>query len=88
MSKENSVKTNSKDRVTDPSLAKNQQPKKRKRINTRPKDFKDFEVLAKTILENKEMSYFEWLHEQHEKLVLDFTVANQKEIAELVRKDD
>lgn len=60
----------------------------RKRKNLiKPKGFQEFEELAKEILEGEGISYFYWLHEKHQEIILDFTLSNKKEIAELAKED-
>ncbi len=60
--------------------------KKRKVTNSKPSQFREFEKLAKSILEGKGISYFEWLHEKHQELINDFNVENMKKISELARE--
>lgn len=62
---------------------------RRKNIsNTRPPNFRDFETLAKGILEGQGISYFEWLHEKHQGIILDFNKSNKKEIATLAKEGE
>lgn len=65
-------------------------PKQRgkKATNRRPSGFREFEALAKGILEGEGISYFDWLHEQHQKIILDFNLSKKKEVADLAREDD
>lgn len=69
-----------------------EKPKKIKRKpqkgNTKPSGFREFEMLAKEILEGEGVSYFEWLHKQHQEIILDFNLSNKKEIANLAREDE
>lgn len=63
-------------------------PKRKRVVQTRPPQFKEFEKLAKSILEGKRISYFVWLHEKHQELVNEFNVENMKKISELAREGD
>lgn len=69
-----------------------EKPKKAKRkprkSNAKPSGFREFEMLAKEILEGEDISYFEWLHKQHQEIILDFNLSNKKEIASLAREDE
>ena len=58
--------------------------KKKKPI--KPTGFKEFETLAKEILEANDGSYYEWLHKQHQVIILNFNVHNQKQITEVANQ--
>ena len=62
---------------------KSTRPKKKL---TKPVGFKEFETLAKEILEANEGSYYEWLHKQHQDIILNFNVHNQKQITEVANQ--
>lgn len=50
-------------------------PTRRKRkAHVKPDGFQEFEELAKEILEGEGISYFYWLHEKHQEIILDFTL--------------
>lgn len=66
---------------------KNKTTRRKKRVHVKPDGFQEFEKLAKEILEGEGISYFYWLHEKHKELILDFTISNKKEIAELAKED-
>ncbi len=68
--------------------AKSRPKRKSKRTVTKPQGYKEFETLAKEILEAEGVSYFEWLHEKHQEIILNFNLSNQKEIAELAREEE
>lgn len=59
-------------------------PKKKK--PTKPTGFKEFETLAKEILEANDGSYYEWLHKQHQDIILNFNVQYQKQITEVANQ--
>jgi hypothetical protein len=62
--------------------------RKNKRGQAKPVGFKEFETLAKEILEGEGVSYFEWLHKKHQEIILNFNLSNQKEIAELAKEEE
>ncbi|WP_225987895.1 MULTISPECIES: hypothetical protein [Bacillus cereus group] len=51
----------------------------------RPPTFKKMETAAKNILAAKGISYYDWLHEAHEKLVQETMLANVDSIGSLVK---
>lgn len=57
-----------------------------KRKPGKPVGFKEFETLAKEILEANDGSYYEWLHKQHQEIILNFNVHNQKQITEVANQ--
>src|SRR5699024_7767018 len=59
-----------------PSRSKKKKPAK-------PTGFKEFETLAKEIVEANDGSYYEWLHKQHQEIILNFNVHNRKQITEV-----
>src|SRR5699024_2573836 len=66
------------------SSKKPERPQKKK--PTKPTGFKEFETLAKEILEANDGSYYEWLHKQHQDIILNFNVHNQKQITEVANQ--
>lgn len=62
-----------------PARTKKQKPAK-------PMDFKEFEILAKEIVEANGESYYEWLHKQHQEIILNFNVHNRKQITEVAKQ--
>ncbi|MTW87036.1 hypothetical protein F3157_15420 [Virgibacillus dakarensis] len=58
-------------------------PKKKKPV--KPASFKEFEALAMEIVEANGGSYYEWLHKQHQEIILNFNVHNQKQITEVAK---
>ncbi|ASK61370.1 hypothetical protein CFK37_03875 [Virgibacillus phasianinus] len=77
--KEESKKTNTPDTSKKPSTKKNRKPSK-------PEGFKEFESLAKGIIESDGNSYFEWLHEKHQEIILEFNVQYRKQVTEVANK--
>lgn len=61
---------------------------KKRKTPAKPTGFRDFETLAKGILDAEGVSYYEWLHQQHQEIILSFNLSNKKEIANLAGKDD
>ncbi|WP_010529063.1 hypothetical protein [Lentibacillus jeotgali] len=61
---------------------------KRSRRPVRPEGFKEFEALAKGIIEADGSSYYEWLHERHQDIILNFNVSNQKQITNVAKKGE
>lgn len=66
------------------SQKKASQSKKKK--PTKPTAFKEFEALAMGIVEANGDSYYEWLHKQHQEIILNFNVHNQKQITEVAKQ--
>lgn len=62
--------------------------KRAKRNNTKPAGFQEFEQLAKDILDGQEKSYFRWLHEKHQEVVLTFNLKKKEEIAILAQEEE
>lgn len=75
------LKTNKKNTTT--ASQKTSRSKGRKRA--KPTGFKEFEVLAKEIVEANDGSYYEWLHQQHQEIILDFNINNKKRISEVAK---
>src|SRR5690625_7171519 len=66
------------------SMAASKKPAgSKKKKPAKPTGFKEFETLAKEILEASDGSYYEWLHKQHQDIILNFNVHNQKQITEV-----
>jgi len=61
--------------------------KRSKKSNSKPKGFQEFEALAKNILESEKTSYYEWLHEKHQEIILDFSLSNKNQIADLATRE-
>ncbi|TFJ91556.1 hypothetical protein [Lentibacillus salicampi] len=61
---------------------------KRSRRPVKPEGFKEFETLAKGIIEADGSSYYEWLHERHQDIILNFNVSNQKQITNVAKKGE
>lgn len=61
----------------------------RQKANQRqkPNGYSEMESLVKEIFDGHGLSYHEWLHEQHEKFVLEFSLKNKGSIASLAKKD-
>lgn len=57
-----------------------------KKKSTKPSSFKEFETLAKEIVEANGCSYYDWLHKQHQEIILNFNVHNQKQITEVAKQ--
>ncbi|TKI65260.1 hypothetical protein EYB33_00920 (plasmid) [Lysinibacillus sphaericus] len=57
----------------------------RKRLKAKPDGFVEMESLVKEIFAAQELSYFEWLHQQHQACVLDFNIKNKGSIASLAK---
>lgn len=60
----------------------------KKRTNVKPDGFQEFEQLAKNIMDGQGVSYFEWVHQKHQEVVLNFNLTNKDEIAELAKEVD
>jgi len=60
----------------------------KKKKPSKPAGFKEFERLAKEILEANDGSYYEWLHKQHQDIILNFNVDNQKRITEVANQSE
>lgn len=57
---------------------------KRKTVrNTKPDGFLDIEKMAKDLLNAKGINYYEWLHERHEKVVLEEVTRKKDRIVDL-----
>lgn len=67
---------------------KKPKPKRKKRSNAKPVGFQEFEQLAKDILDGQDKSYFEWLHEKHQEVVLTFNLKKKEEIAILAQEEE
>lgn len=61
---------------------------KRKNRPVKPEGFKEFETLAKGIIEADGSSYYEWLHKRHQEIILNFNVSNQKQITNVAKKGE
>lgn len=57
----------------------------RKRQKAKPESYVEMESLVKEIFEAQGLSYFEWLHQQHQACVLDFNLKNKGSIASLAK---
>src|SRR5699024_2951705 len=68
--------------------SKKESSSNRKRRPVKPERFKEFEALAKGIIEADGSSYYEWLHEQHQDIILNFNVSNQKQITNVAKKGE
>ncbi|QKY71338.1 hypothetical protein [Lentibacillus sp. CBA3610] len=68
--------------------SKKESSSKRRRRPVKPEGFKEFETLAKGIIEADGSSYYEWLHEQHQDIILNFNVSNQKQITNVAKKGE
>lgn len=58
--------------------------KKKRKKPAKPDSFKEFESLAKQIIQSNGGSYYEWLHEKHQEIILNFSVSNRKQISKIV----
>lgn len=63
---------------------KKKAPKKKAPAFKKPVDFKDVEVLAKSILLSKGIHHDEWIYEKYKTIIHDFSMENQKAILEAV----
>jgi len=68
-----------------PNAAKKPSQSKKKKP-AKPTGFKEFETLAKEIVEANDGSYYEWLHKQHQDIILNFNVHNRKQITEVAKQ--
>lgn len=68
-----------------PSTSPKKSASAKKKLS-KPVGFKEFEALAKEILEANDGSYYEWLHKQHQDIILNFNVHNQKQITEVANQ--
>ncbi|TFJ93123.1 hypothetical protein [Lentibacillus salicampi] len=68
--------------------SKKESSSKRNRRPVKPEGFKEFEALAKGIIEADGSSYYEWLHERHQDIILNFNVSNQKQITNVAKKGE
>ncbi|GAQ18436.1 taurine dioxygenase [Oceanobacillus picturae] len=66
--------------------APNKDSRARKKKPAKPAGFKEFEALAMEIVEANGGSYYEWLHKQHQEIILNFNVHNQKQITEVAKQ--
>ncbi|WP_373894657.1 hypothetical protein [Virgibacillus sp. CBA3643] len=64
----------------------NKASRTKKKKPAKPASFKEFEVLAMEIVEANDGSYYEWLHKQHQEIILNFNVHNQKQITEVAKQ--
>lgn len=70
----------------DQDQSEKKKPKSKGRSkDKKPADFAKVEGLAKEIFEGRGLSYFEWLHEQHEIIIRDFNLENMDKIKKLAR---
>jgi len=69
--------------ISDAPKKKPSQSKKKK--PAKPAGFKEFEALAKEIVEASDGSYYEGLHKQHQDIILNFNVHNQKQITDVAK---
>jgi len=69
-----------------PDVPKKKASQSKKKKQAKPAGFKEFEALAKEIVEANEGSYYEWLHKQHQDIILNFNVHNQKQITEVAKQ--
>ncbi|WP_449354687.1 hypothetical protein ACUL41_17870 [Virgibacillus natechei] len=67
---------------------KKESSSKKRRKPVKPDGFKEFEELAKEIIEADGSSYYAWLHERHQEIILNFNVSNQKKITDVVKKGE
>jgi len=73
-------------RQTQPSTTSKKPTSSKKKKLIKPTGFKEFETLAKEILEANDGSYYEWLHKQHQDIILNFNVHNHKQITEVANQ--
>ncbi|UOQ83993.1 MULTISPECIES: hypothetical protein [Bacillaceae] len=64
----------------------NKASRSKKKKLAKPAGFKEFEALAMEIVEANGGSYYEWLHKQHQEIILNFNVHNQKQITEVAKQ--
>lgn len=55
------------------------------RKNDKPPGFNELEELAKGILDGQGKSYYEWLHQQHQQIILEFNLSKIDQITELAK---
>lgn len=66
---------------------KEENTKQRKKVrNTRPSGFNDVESLAKDLLNASGINYYEWLDEQHKKVIFEETLQNKEKIVGVLMK--
>ncbi|WP_449355672.1 hypothetical protein ACUL41_08035 [Virgibacillus natechei] len=83
------VKKEDKAAINDSFTAqKKKSSSKKRRKPIKPDGFKEFEALAKEIIEADGASYYEWLHEKHQGIILNFNVSNQKQITDVAKKGE
>ncbi|WP_088051867.1 hypothetical protein [Virgibacillus dakarensis] len=83
------VKKEDKTLIKDSTEApKKESSSKKRRRPVKPEGFKEFEELAKEIIEADGSSYYEWLHERHQEIILNFNVSNQKQIKDVAKKGE
>lgn len=74
--------------INTPETIKRPSTKKNAKKLTKPEGFKEFESLAKGIIEANDRSYYQWLHEKHQDIILDFNVKNRKQVTEVAKKGE
>lgn len=50
----------------------------------KPSGFGETEKLAKNLMNAKGDSYFQWLHNQHKDIILNFTLENQDKMKDIL----
>ncbi|WP_153061592.1 hypothetical protein [Metasolibacillus fluoroglycofenilyticus] len=76
----NSIRTNSAKSSTAKNRSKSAQRQK-------PNGYAEMESLVKEICDGHGLSYFQWLHEQHQAFVIDFNLKNKGSIASLAKRE-
>lgn len=51
----------------------------------KPIGYRELEELTKSILEGQNVNYFEWLHQKHQTVVVDFNLSKFDTISELAK---
>lgn len=59
----------------------------RKNVHVKPDGFQDVDALVKDIFEGRDKSYYEWLHQKHLEVVIEFNLSNKESIASLAMKE-
>ncbi len=65
------------------NINKNKRERPKAVKNTKPSGFKDMEKMAKDLLNAKGVNYFEWLHELHQKIILEEVARKKDSVVDL-----
>lgn len=84
--KENQLVDTLKDKEKHSPDSQRKASRSKKKKPAKPTGFKEFEALAKEIVEANGESYYEWLHKQHQEIILNFNVHNRKQITDVAKQ--